>query len=382
MSYQKIVISGVVALTTSVFTLSAYAAPSIISYKEASSAYSDAYVTGNFNAADGNQQRASYDMNLGLDFEKVLSTPSRNIKYDFTASGSKKRSSTNGEAATNTYQTFGSATMDKYFRAGSKGAFWYGKGEVGAKKGQQKAFSKVTAGLGYGRVVNVTPMARAIRVVAALRNNGSLTAEPSNDKYQEIATIIAKEAEYRSKHGVRYYQQYWVADIEKVLGGTIGARGAIRANDVLGNERISTRKHGWLVRAGIGAVLSDYDGETGKPAVEVGAEYHRPIGNQTQFSNEAILTTTLKDSNKSYIVKNNMSLTHEISDVIDWENKWTVDYSKSDNVDAITNHTLSSAFNYQLGNQLAYNITATLVKTDAKDDLDQKLSMGIKYRLK
>ena len=136
----------------------------------------------------------------------------------------------------------------------------------------------------------------------------------------------------------------------------------------MGNERISTRKHGWLVRTGIGAVLSDYDGETGKPALEVGAEYHRPLSNQTQFSNEAILTTTLKDSNSSYNVKNHMSLTHEITDVIDWENKWVVDYSKSDNVDAITNHTLSSAFNYELSNQLDYNVIATLVKTDGKDD--------------
>ena len=381
MKNQTIVITGV-AVASSLFTLTASAVPSILSYKEASSAYSDAYVTGHFNAANGNQERANYDADLSLDYEKVLSTPSRNIKYDLTATGTKSRSSKDGENSKNTYQAFGSATMDKYFRAGSRGAFWYGKGEVGAKKGQKKAFSKITAGLGYGRVVNVTPMARAIRVIAALRKNGSLTVDPSNDTYQTVATIIAKEAEYRSRHGNKYYVQYWVADIEKALGKSIGARGAIRANDVLGNERISTRKHGWLVRAGIGAVLSDYDGETGKPALELGAEYHRPLSNQTQFSNEAILTTTLKDSNSSYNVKNNMSLTHEITDVIDWENKWTVDYSKSDNVDAITNHTLTSAFNYELSNQLDYNITATLVKTDGKDDLDQKLSMGIKYRLK
>ncbi len=381
MKNQKLQMTGAV-LATSLFTFTTYAVPSILSYKEANSAYSDAYVTGHFNTADGNQERANYDADLTLDYEKVLSTPSRNIKYDFTAAGTKSRSSTKGEESKNTYQASGSATMDKYFRAGSRGAFWYGKGEVGAKKGQKKSFSKLTAGLGYGRVVNVTPMARAIRVVEALRQNGSLGATPSNDTYQAVATIIAKEAQYRSQHGSKYYVQHWVADIEKVLATSIGARGAIRASDVLGNERISTRKHGWLVRAGIGAVLSDYDGNTGKPALEVGAEYHRPLSNQTQFSNEAIFTTTLKDSDSSYNVKNNMSLTYEMTDVIDWENKWSVDYSKSDNIDAVTNHTLTSAFNYELNSQLDYNITATLVKTDAKDDLDQKLSMGIKYRLK
>jgi len=141
MKNQKLVMTGVV-LTTSLFTLTTYAVPSILSYNEASSAYSDAYVTGHFNAADGNQQRANYDMDLALDYEKVLSTPSRNIKYDLTASGTKSRSSTNGEESKNTYQATGSATMDKYFRAGSRGAFWYGKGEVGAKKDQVKHLLK------------------------------------------------------------------------------------------------------------------------------------------------------------------------------------------------------------------------------------------------
>ena len=378
---NKSLTKGVIAISLTA-SLPVLAVPSLLDYSEASSAYSDAYVTGHFNAANGNQERANYDMDLTLDYEKVVSSPSRNIKYDFTGAGTKSRSSTKGEESNTTYQVSGSATMDKYFRVGSNGGFWYGKGEVGAKKGQIKSFTKLTAGLGYGRVVNVTPMARAIRVVEALRQNGSLAADPANETYQIVAGIIAKEAEYRSKYGSKQYVQHWVADIETALSKPIGARGAIKANDVLSNESISTRKHGWLVRAGIGAVLSDYDGETGKPALEVGAEYHRPISNQTQFSNEAILTTTLKDGDSSYNVKNNMSLTHEITDVIDWENKWVVDYSKADNADASTNHTVTSAFNYELSNQLDYNITATLVKTEGKDDIDQKLSMGIKYRLK
>lgn len=373
----------------------AFAVPSLYDYKEATSSYEDAYVTGNFNVGSGNQDQSNYDLDLSLDYEKVFSSPDRNTKLDFSGYGNRSRGSNDGDTTKSDFQMLGSATMDNYFQPGSKGSFWYGKGEVGAIKDQDKPFTKATVGVGYGRVVNVTPMARAIRIVEELRKQGSVTSDPSNAAYQSIANVIAKEAEYSSKHGSKDYQQYWIADIEKALkaagvvkGGALGARSTIKSYDVLVNENISTRKHGWLVRAGVGAVLSDYDGETGKPALEVGAEYHVPVSNQTQFSNEAIFTTTLKDDDSSYIVNNAMSLTHELTDMIDWENQWLLSYNKSDGSDSTTINTLTSAFDYELTNQLDFNVTAALGKVDdnidnnGNDDLDKRLTMGIKYRLK
>ena len=371
------------------------AEPSVLDYQEATSSYEDAYVSGRFNTGSGNQERSDYNLDLGIDYEKVFSSPNRNTKLDFVGTGSRSRSSTDGDPTVSTYQAFGSATMDNYLVPNSKGAFWYGKGEIGAKKGQDKPFTKATVGMGYGRVVNVTPMARAIRVIQELRKQGSLAADPATSVYQAVAQVIAKEDEYISKHGVKDYEQYWIADIESALsasglvkGGVLGAKSTIKSYDVLVNENISTRKHGWLVRAGVGAVLSDYNGDSGKPAVEVGAEYHVPLSNQTQFSNEAIFTTTLKDNSNSYIVNNGMSLTHEISDTVDWENKWLLDYNKVDGSDSTTSNSLSSAFVYELSNQLDFDVTATLSKLDdniannGNDDVDKRLTMGVTYRLK
>ncbi len=42
-------------------------------------------------------------------------------------------------------------------------------------------------------------------------------------------------------------------------------------------------KYGWLVRAGVQVVLTNYDGSDTKPALELGAEYHYPISNQPQL---------------------------------------------------------------------------------------------------
>jgi hypothetical protein len=43
------------------------------------------------------------------------------------------------------------------------------------------------------------------------------------------------------------------------LGSELTTKGAIKSYDVLTNERISTRKHGWLVRAGVAAITTTLD---------------------------------------------------------------------------------------------------------------------------
>jgi len=376
------------------FSGTAFAEPLITDYKEATSAYEDAYISGNFNTNDGNQDQASYNLDLTLDYEKVFSSPNRNTKIDFLGTGSSSKGGNDGDKSSSTYQALGAATVDNYFTPNSNAGFWYGKGEVGVQKDQEDPFTKATVGMGYGRVVNVTPMAYAIRIMQKLREDGFLKADPSNDIYQQVAVVVDKESEYKSKYGFDDYKQYWLQDIQKVIEtsgmvkGDFNARAVIQTYDVLENERVSTRKNGWLVRAGVGAVLSNYDGSDSKPAVEAGAEYHKPINNKTQFSNEAIATATLDDNDNGYNFNNAMSLTYELSDVIDWENKWTLAYATSDNTDDVTTNTLSSAFYYSLTNQLDLGVEGKLTKLDdsisnnGNDDVDKSLTMGVKYRLK
>ncbi|PID33832.1 MAG: hypothetical protein CR955_00845 [Thiotrichales bacterium] len=394
--YKQNILSGSIALALVGAVTTAQAEPLITDYKEATSAYEDAYLSGSFNLNSGNQDQTSYNLDLQTDYEKVFSSPDRNTKIDFLGTGSIRKGGNSGDEKEDTYQALGSVTSDKYFHSGSKGAFWYGKGAIGLKKGQEDPFTKVTAGLGYGRVVNVTPMAKAIRVVQELREKGSLKSDPSNATYQTIAEIISKENEYRAKYGFEDYEQNWIGDIESALaasgtitaGDKLSAKGILKSYDVLTNERISTRKAGWLVRAGVGAVITDYDGEKGKPAVEVGAEYHHPISNQTQFSNEAIATATLDDDNDGYVFNNAMSLTHELTDRVDWENKWLLNHSSFDESNDITKNTVSSTFLYSISNQLDFSVEAKLTDTEddidnnGNDDLDKSLNMGIKYRLK
>lgn len=355
-------------------------------FDEATSAYEDAYLDAQFNLRSGNQDQTSYDGYLNLDYEQVFDSPDRNTKIDFTGTGTRSRGPNDGDDAVSNYQALGAITNDMYFQPNSDGAFWYGKGEVGVQKGMEDPFTKLTVGLGYGRVVNATPMAKSIRLVEALQER-ALLGGVDKDTYIAVADIISKEEEYISKYGLDDYLEYWIEDIDALLGN-VGARGAIRSYDVLENERISTRKYGWLVRAGVGAVLSNYDGSDGNPVLELGAEYHLPINNLTQFSNEAILTAILDDNDNGYVFNNDMSLTYELSDNIDWENGWLLTHAEYENTNDITTNTVNSTFRYYISNSLSLSLTGLLEDTEdnidnnGNDELDRQVLFGMTYRLK
>lgn len=367
----------------------------LFDYEQPTSAYEDAYVSGRLNVNSGNQDQTSHDLNLDMNYERVFSSPDRDVKVNGDLQGSSKRGSNAGDPTQDNYLGTGSVGMNNYFQPNSRGAFWYGDAEVGVKKGADDPRVKAGVGVGYGRVVNVTPMAQAIRLVEALTDKKRLTGTLTKAEYNQVANIIARETEYRTKYGAADYQQNWMADIENVLqatgktSGELGAIGILKARDVLVNERISTRKHGWLAKVGVSEVLKDYDGTNTKPALDVGAEYHRPLSNQTQFSNEASASAILQNSDNSYTAKNAMSLTHELSDRVDWLNSWAVNYDHNDvtNADTTTN-AVSSTYRYYISNKLAFDTVLALSKVDddiannGNDKVDKSLFMGVTYRLK
>lgn len=367
----------------------------LFDYTEPTSAYEDAYVSGRLNINSGNQAQTSHDLNVDLNYDRVFSSPDRDITIGGDLQGSSKRGGNAGDSTQDNYIGTAKASANNYFQPSSKGAFWYGDTELGVKKGADDPRLKAGVGVGYGRVVNVTPMAQAIRLVEALREKNILTGNLTKAEHNQLANVIAKESEYRTKYGAVDYRQVWVADMEAILKtsgktrGELGAAGILKAYDVLVNERISTRKHGWVAKAGLSSVIKDYDGDGGKPALDLSHEYHKPLNNRTQFSNEASASAILKDSDKSYNLKNTMSLNHEVSDRVDWLNSWALDFDHNDTSgrDTTTN-AATSTYRYYISNKLAFDTSAALTKVDdeisgnGNDEIDKSLFMGVTYRLK
>lgn len=357
-------------------------------YDKATSAYEDAYISGQFSLKDGNQEQESYDLLGQIDYERVFSSADRNIKFDVNGIGERHRSANIADDDTSYYNGNAALILDNYLKPVAHDLFWYGKGEIGVQKDMEDPYSKITMGIGYGRVVNVTPMAKSVRMIEALKERDLINGNPSMEQFNNVADIISRESEYRSKFGGEDYHQMWMEDIEKELGFDLNTRSVIKSYDVLTRERISTRKRGWLVRAGVGAVITDYDGDNGKPALEIAGEYHVPINYKTQFSDEAIVTAILDDGDDSYNFENLMSLTYELSDLIDWENAWWLNYLNQDEANDILTNTLSSTFRYYISNVLSVSVTGQLVNVEddidnnGNDDWDKSLFIGLTYRLK
>lgn len=368
---------------------------SLFDYNKASSAYEDAYLNGRLDVKDGNQDKTSYALDLGTNYEKVSSTADTNLKYETDASISIKRDGNSDAERQENYNANGSITYDNYFNPEASDLFWYGKGELNIQDEAPEDYAGIknprvtlTGGIGYGRVINVTPMARAIRVIEALVERGIINSTPSKSVYQNVATIIEKEPEYKSKYGLADYKQQWIKDIEVELGTNLGAAGIIKVSDVLVDEKISTRKYGWDVRAGIGAVVTDFDGENSKPVFEAEGNYYYPLSNRTQFSNETRFKTILDDNNNSYNITNDMGLTYEVSDRVDWINSWKIGYTNNENANNVTTNDISTTYRYYVSNAIGFDTTLFAKHTEddvdgnGNDKVDTGLLMGINYRLK
>jgi hypothetical protein len=369
-------------------------------YTTVDSFYQEAFVNGSLNLNSGNQDQTSYHGSVFGNYDITYSTLP--LVWGIKVDGDLEvdRGKDEGSDSEEGYDFFVHGNGDKYFNP--EGLFFgYGAADFGYRKamGAEDAddpFLKIGGGVGYGRVINATPLAEVLRVMEELRKYGLLSKEPSDQTYLDMAAVVAREEEYKSKYGFEDYKMYWIDDLEKVLqkagvlkNNTLGTVGIIKTQDVLINEPISIRKHGWMARGGAGFVISDYSGEDSDPSVDASFEYALPFSYELQLIEEAGYSTILSDDITHHIT-NNLSLTYEIADRIDWENVWSLDWIKptEDNTDDIITNGLRSSFRYYISNLIDANVTLSLtsfednIDDNGNDDMETSLTFGLRYRLR
>ncbi len=380
-----------------VFAVSANAIE-MTDYKLAESFYDESYVGMNFDLKNGNQDQTSYNGSFTGDYRaKYNSIPSA---WDFNVDGKAdvSRGGNDADDSEDNYIINANGHYDKYLES-YENVFLYGSGELGLRKltgagSADDPFVKLGVGVGYGRMYNATPLAKTLRIADDLRDYGVIS-ELDDDALLKLANVIDRESEFKSKHGLSEYKKYWFEAMEEVIkvagalkNDTLGAFGIVRIDEILFTERVSPRYHGWLVRAGVGQILSNYDGKSTDPTLDLMFEYGKPIGYMSQFYNVAKYSTILADE-VGHIFTNNMSYTYEVSNAIDWENSWNFRYDKASDVaikDIYTNR-VSSTFRFYLANRLSFNTTLSLTSVEddinnENEDLETRFNFGITYRLK
>ncbi len=364
--------------------------------------FDEAFFNGRFNLNSGNQDQTSFDGTTSGFYQMNYSTLPFVWKIRFEGNLDIRRDSKVNAETEKSYLFGLESNFDKYLTDNLFGLFGFGGIDLAFRRqiGDDEAdnpYSKLTTGIGYGRVIDATPLADVLRVVESLKEYGVIIGDVDDSTYLELAAIVGKRREFQSRYGFEDYEQYWIEALEKVMqkagilkNNMLGAIGVIKTRYVLVLERISPRKHGWSVRGGAGYITSTFeDTDDDDPSLDLGFEYAKPFGYQLQFTEEARYSRILA-SDKLDLFDNRMGLTYELSDRIDWENMWTINAifpSRIGTNDIITNK-LSSIFRYYVTNLVTADLTFSLTKLDdgiddnGNDDIEKVAFFGFTYRLK
>lgn len=373
----------------------------ITDYKDPRSTWEEAYISALFNSKSGNQDQASFDLTLDAFYEHNFSSLPQTWQVHIDGETDLSRGAKKGDNTEDNTLANLRANLDTYFE-NKPNTFWFGQFETNYDDERDNPRIEVGAGIGYGRVINATPLAKVLRIEEELREHGVILGRMTDEEYLELAQIIDRESEYRGKFGADEYKSHWFSDFEEVLkrigvlrDGALGAIGVLQMDRVLFDALPNTRKHGWLVRAGVGYLVQNYEGDESDPSLGATFEYAHPSGYKGQFINRIVYSTVFGDDTNQFVT-NTMSYSHEISDRISWINSWKMswDIHEGEKEDIVRNG-LSTAFRYYLANRITANISVSATKvddgidhdpndtnTENNDDLDVVTFFSISYRLK
>ncbi len=308
-------------------------------YTETDIYYQDAELTAMFTWKDGNQDQPSYSGLGEVDFDMEYSTQPMKWGAGAIGTGDFSRGPDNNNNSVENFK-FDAWSDAKLYQGGANELFYFGRLEYGYRNLESANLpennrAEALIGAGYGRIITATPLMKAIRAVEDLQKYGIIQGAVSDASYLRLAAVIAKEQEYKSRYSLKEYEKFWYEAMEEVLRAegilmddTLGAMGVIRIQDILTVENVLERKHGWEVRAGLGFLITDYSGNEADPLVRATYEYARPFGLKWQFINSLSYATVLEDwdfGDTDHNFNNLMSLTYEVTEMIDWINKWEFD---------------------------------------------------------
>lgn len=354
-------------------------------YTDPESVSEESYLTGRLSLNSGNQDQTSFDGTALGYYETSHST--RPFVWNLKSNGQidLHRGQNEGDSNQRGYEVGVQSDANRYFHNSnllSFGSLDLGQRRLFGNDSDDDPYAKVGVGIGYGRIINATPLADAIRVVAALKEIGVINHELDDSTYLKLGKQIA------SGGGIE--------DIEEMLlqagvlnNNTLGTVGAVKMRSALDETRISVRKYGWLAKAGVGYIASNYDGSDSDPSLDASFEYAHPFSTSFQFDNLAEYSTIL-DEDIVHRLENRMSATYEMSGQVDWENVWSLNLispTEDGAKDTLTNQ-LSSILHYYVSNGVSADLSVSL--TDVEDDIDGNdnddlesgVFMGVTYRLK
>ncbi|MBM3239158.1 hypothetical protein FJZ31_22925 [Candidatus Poribacteria bacterium] len=185
----------------------------------------------------------------------------------------------------------------------------------------------LTVGLGCGRFVNVTPLAKAVRVEDFFLSENLLYDDLPAPTMIQFGQVIERQSEFESNYGSTY-KVHWYEEMAKLIrasgmlkGEQIDAIGILRMDDVLFRQKVSDRFYGWDATLGIKReLLTATKEQKAKSAADITVRYSHPLGWRSQW-NERLIANSPMDKElftKAYDLTIHSDFTYEMTNRIDF----------------------------------------------------------------
>lgn len=265
-------------------------------------------------------------------------------------------------------------------------------GSLRATSDMSKAYdrptSALTVGVGYGRFINATALAKAVRIEAFLIEEGELSDHLSKDAILELSQIIQREDEYKDKFG-ETYQKEWYGDMEKVMAESgllkesdLSAIGVLRAEEILEREEIADRFYGWDVTVGSKFdITTPYtDWERSIANLDVTASYARPIAWQWQISERLSINTPFDSIGQAFSLSLSSDISYELSNRIDLRLRHLFRLDKPEVGNTENSHSFGASFIYYIENNINLVVTEQ-IEIVPNEDISTSFTALLNYRI-
>lgn len=284
----------------------------------------------------------------------------------------------------------------KYFKylVREKDYFAFGKLDGDAATTYDYPATRVTAGFGYGRFVNSTPLARALRIEEEMMDKGVLLDSLPLGTLLDFAKALALET--RKEYRERYYhweREYFLM-LEEILNRSnllhnadLGSAGSLVIQDVL-EEYISPRYYGYEVNAGVGYdLLPAYQADGRSIFASLAFNSATPLGFKTQFIEKASLRIPFtgrkfgKEMHSSLL----LSLSYELAAQIDVIGTYQLKLDRirsdeSNDYSMVVHNQFNGTFAYLIVDHLVMSNTLTLSHSTQSEGLSAEVSSAISFR--
>ena len=285
------------------------------------------------------------------------------------------------------YTSEGSVAFKKYLMKDND-LFGSVRLDASMLKAYDQPASALTLGVGYGRFIGATPLAKAVRIEEFLIKEGQLEGHMPKAEILELSRIIARRGEYEDRHGDTY-KTMWYEDMEGIMRksgllkeNALGAVGVLRVDEVIERERIADRFYGWDATLGVKFdVTLPYDEQDRAPVnLALGASYARPIDWKWQVSERFSMTTPFEDFAQAFSASLISDVSYELTNRIDLRVQHLLIADKVKDEDNKLSNSLSASFIYYIENYINVVVTGQLEKIP-DEDATTSVGIALNYRI-